>query len=147
VDTRLIITLDVVTLDVVADVDLEEVAARDGLDPARDDVAGHYADHLANFLTDEVNNCPDMPGAINAGAVQAEATCNAPFCILSTHEGDQHVDATGHTWSEATPSAPAVAHVITEAHEAEPDTWSSASRQHYIDTGEYLPAAETEAQR
>src|SRR3954447_1716941 len=61
--------------------------------------------------------------------------------------GDQHVDATGYTWSEATPSALAIAHVITAAHEAEPDTWSSASRQHYIDTGEYLRAAETEAQR
>ena len=134
----------IVTLHVVADVDLAEVAARDGLDPAKDNVLGHYAEQLASFLENEVNNSPDMPGAVT---VRAEADCNALFCILSAHEGDQHVDATGHTWSEATPSAPAVAHVITAAHEAEPDTWSSASRQHYNDTGEYLPAAETQAQR
>jgi hypothetical protein len=92
----------------------------------------------------QANNRPGSPGA---GTVPAEADCNALFCILSAHDGDQHVDATGHTWSEATPSAPAVAHVITAAHEAEPDTWSSASRQNHIDTGEYLRAAETEAQR
>jgi hypothetical protein len=86
-----------------------------------------------------------MPGAVT---VRAEADCNALFCILSAHEGDQHVDATGHTWSEATLSAPAVARVITAAQdEAEPDTWSSASRQNHIDTGDYLPAAETQAQR
>ena len=86
-----------------------------------------------------------MPGAVT---VRAEADCNALFCILSAHEGDQHVDATGHTWTQATPSAPAVARVITAAQdEAEPDTWSSASRQHYIDTGEYLRVGEAEVWR
>ena len=136
-----------VTLQVVADVDLDEVAARDELDPAKDDVPGHYAAQLANFLEDEANNCPDMPGAVTVRTVQAEADCNALFCILSAHEGDQHVDATGHTWTEATPSAPAVAHVIAVADEAELDTWSSASRQHYIDTGEYLRVGEAEVWR
>ena len=92
----------------------------------------------------QVNNCSGSPGAVT---VSAEADCNALFCILSAHEGDQHVDATGYTWSEATPSAPTIAHVITAAHEAEPDTCSSASRQNHIDTGEYLRVGETEAQR
>ena len=92
----------------------------------------------------QVNNRPGSPGA---GTAPAEADCNALFCILSAHEGDQHVDATGHTWTEATPSAPAVAHVIAVADEAELDTWSSASRQHYIDTGEYLRVGEAEVWR
>ena len=137
-------TRSVVTLHVVADVDLDEVAACDGLDPAKDNVLGHYAAQLAGFLENEVNNCP---GSLGAVTVPAEADYNALFCILSAHEGDQHVDATGYSWSEATPSAPAVAHVITAAHEAEPDTWNSASRQNHIDTSEYLRAGETDAQR
>src|SRR4051812_44636348 len=72
-----------VILQVVADVDLDEVAARDELDPAKDDVSGHYAAQLAGFLEDEVNNCPDMPGAVTVRTVRAEADCNALFCILS----------------------------------------------------------------
>ena len=64
----------------------------------------------------QVNNRPGSPGA---GTVPAEADCNALFCILSAHEGDQHVDATGYTWSEATPSAPAIAHVYLRAGETE----------------------------
>ena len=110
------ITRLIVTLHVIAAVDLEEVAERDGLDPAEDNVLGHYVGQLAGFLENEVNNCPDMPGTVT---VRAEADCNALFCLLSAHEGDQHVDATGYTWREATPSAPAVAHVITAAHETE----------------------------
>jgi hypothetical protein len=51
--------------------------------------------------------------------VWAETDCNALFCILNAHEGDQHVDATGHTWSEATPSASAIAHVYLRAGETE----------------------------
>jgi hypothetical protein len=106
----------IVTLHVVADVDLDEVAASDGLDPAKDNVLGHYAAQLAGFLENEVNNCPDMPGAVT---VRAETDCNALFCILNAHEGDQHVNATGHTWSEATPSASAIAHVYLRAGETE----------------------------
>ncbi len=97
--------------------------------------------------TQSENQAHHCPGSSGAVTVPMQADCNALFCILSAHDGDQHGDATGYTWSEATPSPPAVAHVITAAHEAESDTWSSASRQNHIDTGEYLRAGETEAQR
>src|SRR3982750_729811 len=65
----------------------------------------------------EVNNCPEMPGTVT---VRAEAHCNALFCILNAHKGDQHVDATGYPWIQATPPASAVAHVLTVAQD-EPD--------------------------
>ena len=64
----------------------------------------------------QANNCPGSPGAVT---VSAEADCNALFCILSAHEGNQHVDATGYTWSEATPSAPAISRVYLYAGETE----------------------------
>ena len=47
----------IVTLHVAADVDLEEVAVRDGLDPAKDNVLGHYVAQLASFLENDVNSC------------------------------------------------------------------------------------------
>ena len=106
----------IVTLHVVADVDLDEVAASDGLDPAKDNVLGHYAAQLAGFPGKRGQQLPDTPGAVT---VWAETDCNALFCILNAHEGDQHVDATGHTWSEATPSASAIAHVYLRAGETE----------------------------
>lgn len=38
-------------------------------------------------------------------------TCNAMFCILDTHEGDQHCDATGYSFVESTPEHEVIAHV------------------------------------
>ena len=37
--------------------------------------------------------------------------CNALFCILDAHEGDQHVDATGYSYTAPTPTSEAIAHV------------------------------------
>lgn len=37
--------------------------------------------------------------------------CNALLCAEAPHEGDQHCDVTGHTWTEATPDSPVIAHV------------------------------------
>ena len=38
--------------------------------------------------------------------------CNALFCI-ATHDDDQHVDATGYSWTESTPEQKVIAHVYT----------------------------------
>lgn len=38
--------------------------------------------------------------------------CNVMFCILDPHDGNRHVDVTGHGWTEETPDSPVLAHVI-----------------------------------
>jgi hypothetical protein len=40
-------------------------------------------------------------------------TCTVLFCILERHEGDEHVDVTGHSWTEATPEHEVLAKVYT----------------------------------
>ena len=40
-----------------------------------------------------------------------ERGCNVLFCSMDKHEGDEHCDATGYSWSEPTPASPVVAHV------------------------------------
>jgi hypothetical protein len=71
------ITRLIVTLYVIAAVDLDEVAERDGLDPAEDNVLGHYAGQLAGFLENEVNNCPTCPGRSPCGQRPTATPCSA----------------------------------------------------------------------
>ena len=39
--------------------------------------------------------------------------CTVLFCALDKHEGDLHVDVTGHSWHELTPGKEVIAHVYT----------------------------------
>jgi hypothetical protein len=43
------------------------------------------------------------------------AACNALFCVLNTHDDDQHTDVTGHTWTAPTPDREVIAHVYEVA--------------------------------
>ena len=63
-------------------------------------------------------------------------TCNALFCVAETHDGDLHVDATGHTWTEPTPEAEVIAHVLRfdEAHNEAISTWPEIGEKHDHDT-------------
>ncbi len=51
--------------------------------------------------------------------MSAWTTCKVLFCHLDAHEGDQHVDVTGHTWTEPTPAEPVVAHALCYSDHAE----------------------------
>lgn len=53
----------------------------------------------------------------------ATTICTVMFCIQDTHTGDEHTDATGYVWREATPAHEVIAHVLTVQPDA--DDWLS----------------------
>ena len=38
--------------------------------------------------------------------------CNSMYCVAEAHDGDEHSDFTGVSFTEPTPTHPVIAHVI-----------------------------------
>lgn len=88
-----------------------------------------------------------VPGQLDVWDVLAECDCrcHTPGTMLHASGLCSCEDCPGRVFCDACnaePGEPCNVGCIGEAAQSELDTTSSASRQHYIDTGEYLPQAE-----